>query len=173
MKTRILTLALLAIVTAVSPLRAATPPVPADKKAVLDRLRGKWRMEATVFKSEWTPEEHKLTGNDSAEWKHGGRILEWHGEASDGNTNLGVFLYDTVRQSYRHWFFGSNGAANETTGEWDAATKMLTWKGDLGNGQSITATYRFTGENTFESKVLVTGSDGKTYFHLEGKAVRQ
>ena len=58
-------------------------------------------------------------------------------------------------------------------GEWDATTKTLTWKGDLGNGLSITAVYRFTGENTFESKVLVTGADGKTYYHLEGKAVRQ
>lgn len=79
----------------------------------------------------------------------------------------------SIRSPPRHWFFGSNGAANETTGEWDAATKTLTWKGDLGGGLSITAAYRFTGKNAFESKVLVTGAGGKTYFHLEGKAVRQ
>jgi Protein of unknown function (DUF1579) len=172
MKTRIVILAFLATLAAL-PLRADTPPVPAEKRAILDQLRGKWRVDATVFKSEWVPEQHKLTGNDTAEWKLGGRILEWRGEASDGNSTIGVFLYDTVRQSFRHWFFGSNGAANETTGEWDAASKTLTWKGDLGNGLSIAATYRFTGENSFESKVLVTGADGKAYFHLEGKAVRQ
>jgi hypothetical protein len=172
MKTRILLTALAAL-TAALPLRAATPPVPAEKKAVLDQLRRKWRVEATVFKSEWVPEQHKVTGNDVAEWKLGGRVLEWRGESSDGNSAIGIFRLDTVWQGFRHWFFGSNGAANETIGEWDAAAKTLTWKGDLGNGLAITTTYRFTGENAFESKVLVASLDGKTYFHLEGTAVRQ
>jgi hypothetical protein len=173
MKTHILALAIVALFVAASPLHADTPPIPADKKAILDKLAGKWRGEGTVFKSEWVPAEQKVTGNDTAEWTLGGRVLEWRGDSSTGDKNLGLFTYDTVRQSFRHWFFSSTGAANETTGEWDAATKTLTWKGDLGGGKSITATYHFTSETTFESKILVTGTDGKTYFHMEAKAVRQ
>ena len=79
MKPSLLALAFLTGLIAGSPLRAE---LPAEQKKVLDQLRGKWRIEGTVHKSEAAPGERKLTDTDTAEWTLGGSYLESRGEDS-------------------------------------------------------------------------------------------
>ena len=169
---KFLPLAFVAAFIAIAPLRAE-PAAPPPELKILEQLVGKWHVEAIAHKTEWNAEERKITGDDSGAWTLGGRFLEWHGADSDKNTSLGLYTYDAQQRCYRHWWFGSGGFWNETTGQWDAATKTLTWKGTLPNGLAIAATYHFPSDGISEADVKVTDAGGNIYYYMTARGVRQ
>ena len=171
MKLHTIVFAFISSLVVIAPLHAEPAPPPELK--ALEQLTGKWRVEAVSHKAEWTPEDRKITGNDSGSWTLDGRFFEWRGADSDKNTSIGIYTYDEQQHCYRHWWFGSAGHWNETTGQWDAATKTFTWKGKLPTGLAIAATYHFPKDGISESDIRVTDDTGKLYFHMTARGVRQ
>src|SRR2546426_18095 len=81
--------------------------------------------------------------------------------------------YEPKKKEFRRWYFGSEGHASESSGQWDEDAKTLTWKGDLGDGITGVSKWRFSDKGTIDWSRVVKDKGGKVYSHVQGKATRQ
>jgi hypothetical protein len=164
------TLALAAVALCGSPAVPADPP-PSPEQQVLDRFLGNWKTTYTVPKAEWTPEARTGSATITFERVLGGAFLLERSEHADKSSGMIVRTYDAARKQYRGWGFLSDGQSNEGTGTWDARAKTFTWKVP-GPTFLTTARHTFTDDDTFAWDVVVTGTDGKALFRMEGTSTR-
>lgn len=147
------------------------PPKPPEMK-VLDRLVGKWESETISKPAEWTPKEVRGKQSITREWVLNGRYIQEKGGDAE-NPAICMFTYDSDKKAYRFWLFSGAGNAMELTGQWDEASKVMTWKGDMGNGITTSGPMRFIDDNTVEWQAIAKDAAGKVYHHMEGKVKRK
>jgi hypothetical protein len=146
--------------------------LPGEMK-VLARLVGKWNATAIAKPAVWTPKETRTTSKVTRTWVLDGHFLQDASEASDGTLGLSLFTYDPQRKAYRSWWFNSEGHTSQSTGEWDAASKTLSFKADAGEGLTSRGSMRFIDQDRHNFTVIITDEAGKVYFHGEWKVTRQ
>ena len=149
---------------------AADAPNSAEQK-VLDRMLGTWRIEATVFKTEWTPETKQVTGRSTFTRVLGGHFVQDQANEPPGE-HLALYTYDPQREAYRAWWFHWSGESIEFTGKWDGETRTLTWTAPAGEGRTVTGQHRFVGDDGAEWSIVVKDDAGKVFFRMEGKSTR-
>lgn len=134
---------------------------------------GKWDVEFTNRPSELSPAGRTSSGTMTAQWILDGRFLM-------GQTQLGTYSsiwvmgYDTNRKAYRSVRMGSDGAIEESRGEWDDAHKVFKWQ--IVNGDpGITRTWETQriDENTIETEILAKRADGTIHQDLTIHARRR
>jgi hypothetical protein len=149
---------------------ATGTPLPPEQKA-LENFIGKWRTTYTYLKAEWTPEETGGSAVMTDRWVLGGRFLQEQSEHADNASNMVMFTYDDKQRSYRAWWFGSNGQANESAGTWDPGARTFTW---TGNAQPVaTSHHRFVNGGAMEWDVLIKNDQGAALLQMEGKASKE
>jgi hypothetical protein len=148
-----------------------TKPVSPEQK-VLDQFLGDWRQSFTIFKTQWTPKEKRGTGTFSTTRILGGQFVQEAGEKADGNSHLTLYTYDEKQKAYRMWYFSSTGSGSDVAGQWDAATKSLVWKFDVGTQFKGTGTHRFANDDTVEFSTVIKDGSGELLFHRAGKSTR-
>ena len=160
-----------ALLAVAAPARAADPPIDSPEQKVLDKWVGSWRTTYKLPKAEWTPEEKTGTAELMTSRVVGGRFVQEQSEHSDKTSGSLIFTYDAQKKCYRGWWFSSAGHTGESSGEWDAVTKTMTW---TSKQEAITTTtnHRFVDDDNTEWAVLVKDGMGKVLFRMEGKSVR-
>ena len=149
----------------------AAPPIDSPEQKVLDKWVGSWRTTYKLPKSEWTPEEKTGTAVLTTSRVIGGRFVQEKSEHSDKTSGSLIFTYDAQRKAYRGWWFSSAGYTSESSGDWDAVTKTMTWTSRQ-DGNTTTTKHHFVDDDNTEWTVLVKDSNGKILFQMEGKSVR-
>jgi hypothetical protein len=149
----------------------SSAPLPEMKP--LERLVGTWKVEQIDL----VPEETRPANFVKRELVLGGRFVQEMGNFDDKGkpTFTGMYTYDSIRKTYRYWFFLSSGFYWEPTGTWDESSQTFTFKGRLGADatRTMTMTLRFSDEATFVFSLVTTGPGGEISYHSEGKCVRQ
>ena len=151
--------------------RAGEGPVKPPELKVLERLIGKWDSEVILKPAEWTPKEIRTKGTLTREWVLNDRFVQEKGGGPE-NPALCMFTYDSEKKAYRFWLFDSTGGALEQTGQWDEVSKIMTWKGSVGNGITTGGPMRFVDDNTIEWQAVAKDATGKVYLRMEGKVRR-
>jgi hypothetical protein len=144
-------LAATAFLCAVANLPAADPPAPSPEQQVLDRLLGSWRTDYKTQKAEWTPAEKQFSAELTSTRILGGTFVQEKGQHPEKVSSLTLYTYDTDRNCYRAWWFSSTGQTSESTGQWDADARTLTWTATTGAPYISTARHRFVNDDTVES----------------------
>src|SRR5262245_32675028 len=104
-----------------APCGAQEGPARPPELKVLDKLVGQWKDEMTCL----VPKEDKQTALYTNRWVLDGRFL-WSEGSSDGSAmDFQVMTYEPKKKEYRRWYFGSEGHASESTGQWDEDAKTL------------------------------------------------
>jgi len=149
---------------------AADAPNSAEKK-VLDRMLGTWRVEATIFQTEWSPETKQVAGRDVITRVLGGHFVQDQRVEPPGEY-LSLNTYDPQRKAYRAWLFHRSGESTQFTGTWDGQTQTLAWTAPVGEGRSVTIRSRFVSDDRTDGGVVTKDDAGKVYFRMEGKSTR-
>lgn len=139
---------------------------------VLEKLIGTWDSETIAKPAVWTPQEVRTKGTLTREWVLNRRFVQEKGGNSD-NPSICMFTYDSNKKAYRFWLFTATGNSLELTGQWNGATKTMTWKGDVGNGITTGGPMRFVDDDTIEWTAIARDREGKVYHHMEGKVKRR
>jgi Protein of unknown function (DUF1579) len=141
---------------------------------VLERFVGTWEVETKVVTSEGKPKDVQLKGVATVEWILGGRFLEFRIRSKPGPLeDLQLTTYDAAKKTYRHWYFSSEGVADESTGKWDEEGNTMTWKADFDDGKTLVNTIRFTDRDTQAWKLVVKDRANKVVTEMQGKMTRR
>lgn len=117
-------------------------------------------------------------GESHGEWIVDGRYLQvrWTLAADqDTPASSGTYLmtYDVKQKIYRQWHFNSDGFTGEATGEWDAATKTMTWTARNAPNRTITNKDRFPADGARQFAMTITDQSGNAVFEMSGRHQRQ
>ncbi len=136
---------------------------------ILDKLWGKWQYAVTIDSADATNEPLMLDAD--YRWALGGRFLVGR---YDGYVDGGLFQareilgYDSFRGEYRSvWVDNNTTAFTLSTGEYDARTKTLTFKGVQDNveknlrDEPFRFVYRFIDDDHFRIEVWRPDAAGK------------
>jgi hypothetical protein len=145
--------------------------VPPEMK-VLRRLVGSWKTNTLFKPAVWTPQETRGTGNVMRRWVLDGYYLQDTSVNSDGTESISLVTYDPDRKAYRSWWYNSEGRTTKAEGQWDDASATLTYRSDLGDGITARSSAHFLDNDRHEWEVVVTGADGKLYFHGQWHVTR-
>ena len=147
------------------------PDVPELKP--LDRFVGSWELDFVVKMGTGNT---KMKADVTTNWILCGRVIQHKFVWSPGDKHgLGLMTYDAEEKSYREWYFDSTGSVprSDRRGQWDEATKTLTWKGTSSNGITSTAVTRSIDNDTYEWSLVDKDRSGKVVFEMEAKAKRK
>jgi hypothetical protein len=151
--------------------KPAAPASPEHK--VLDRFAGTWDTEASFRRFGAGARDETFQGATTVDWTLGGRFLQWRGNHPGRLEDLQVVTYDPARKAYRHWYFSSEGIAEESTGQWNETTRTMTWRGDLPGGRTLVHEVCFPDRDTQEWKLAVKDAEGKVLVEGHGKLTRR
>lgn len=117
-------------------------------------------------------------GESRGEWIVDGRYVQvrWKIEAdADNPVTSGTYLmtYDAKQEAYRQWHFNSDGFTGEATGQWDAATKTMTWTARNSPNRTTTNKDRFPADGVRQFAMTITDQSGKAVFEMSGRHQRQ
>lgn len=153
--------------------RKQPAPKSAELKA-LDRFAGDWDTKTNLILAGGKPKDVKLKGSATIEWTLGDRFLQWKGSSAPGGfKDLQLITFDAGKKAYRHWYFSSEGIADESTGTWDEDARTMTWNADLDGGKTMVNVVRFTDADTQEWKLVVKDKAGQAVTELHGKMTRR
>ncbi len=140
---------------------------------VLDRLIGSWRYE--VVEGQANGDEKKSTATTVTKWSLQGQYIESRVTDSDGRqVALNLMTYDSEAGVYKAWAFYPNSPKPLLlTYRWNESKKTLTGDGDLGNGITLQATTRFTGNDRYEFTGTTKDASGNVLGEFNGKSVRK
>ncbi len=141
--------------------------------AELNRFKGTWDKQFTIYKSEWSPEEQTKSGTQTDGWILDDLHLQETGQDSDGIKYMTVYSYDIAAKTYRASVFQSNGNTWQMSGQWDAQTNAFTWTHELGDGVRMIGTYKFVTPDQFKFSYMAKGQENKELFRLEGTGTRR
>src|SRR5262249_8038294 len=113
--------------TGVSAGAEETRPAPASPELkVLDRVAGTWDTEASFRSFGEKPRDETFKGVTTIEWPLGGRFLQSRGSHPGRLEDLQMMTYDPIKKVYRHWYFSSEGVAEQSAGQWDDKKLTMT-----------------------------------------------
>ena len=92
--------------------------------------------------------------------------------ASHGNFCIWVSTYDERFRQYRKWRFGWRGVGQEAKGKWDDKTRTMTWRSDLGHGETSVETVRYLEDNTVKWSVITRDDSDDILLQMAGKYAR-
>jgi hypothetical protein len=140
--------------------------------AELNRFRGTWEKQFTIYKSEWSPEEQTKRGTQTNTWILDDKHLQETGQDSDGINYMTVYSYDVAAKAYRASVFQSNGNSWQMSGQWDAKSNAFTWTHELGDGTRMVGTYKFVTPNQFKFSYVAMAEKNRVLFRVEGTGTR-
>lgn len=146
--------------------------LPAELK-VLDRMIGDWNTVTVQKPAEWTPEGRRLTASVTREWILNGRFVMDTSIHSNGDESIAVMGYDPGQRAYRSWWFNSLGNRNDSRGQWNEASKTLTWETTLEDGRSMQSSVRFATPDQEIWRFQVTDAEGRVYLDMDITATRE
>jgi hypothetical protein len=149
----------------------AEPPRVSLEQKVLDKFVGDWRTTYKCPRSEWTPQETSGSAELNTARVVGGRYIQEKSEHDDNTSGSSILTYDEQRKCYRSWWFSSTGQMSESSGQWDAGSRTMTWTSTRDDVTSTTK-HRFVDNDNAEWSVAVKDSRGKIYLRIEGTGVR-
>lgn len=141
--------------------------------AELNRFKGTWEKQFTIYKSEWSPSEQTKSGTQTDAWILDDHHLQETGRDSDGMNYMTVYSYDVAAKVYRASVFQSNGNTWQKSGQWDAQSSAFTWTHELGDGIRMIGTYKFVTPDQFKFSYMAKGKENKELFRLEGTGTRR
>ena len=155
-----------------TPARAQKPgPLPAGARAVLDRFAGTWDVTLTVRR----PKAVVVSYTQTSAW-----VLDHHflrGETSvrpDGSHEVSMFGYEPTSRSYPVWIFFSSGfVAYLQRGEWDEASRTMSWKSVASDLIQYSSRCTFEGAATLRCATQVKDGKGGLALEQESVAVRR
>jgi hypothetical protein len=165
-------LAVTALLAVAPPIRSADPPAATPEQKVLDKWLGSWRSNYKLPKAEWTPEEKIGTAKLTCARVVGGQFVQEKAEHSDNTSSVLMLTYDAQKKCYRGWWFSSTGQTSESTGNWDADTKTMTWSSVGDPMFTTTVRHRFVNDDAVEWDVVVRDGAAKVFFRMAGKSAR-
>jgi len=166
------TASLVLLLTPIAGAAEAVPEKPAQLKA-LENFIGSWETEFVITdRSSGAPAQFLGKGAETMEWVLDGRFVQGKGQDAGGSASLMLFGWDADAKEYTAWHFSSNGVASRIRGQWSEPTKTFTWKGDLGNGNTMTGFTRFIDNDNREFQTAAKNSSGKVYFEMKAKLKR-
>jgi hypothetical protein len=146
-------------------------PLPAGARAVLDRFAGTWDVTLTVRR----PKPAVVTYMQTSAW-----VLDHHfvrGETAvrpDGSHEVSMFGYEPASRSYPLWIFFSSGfAAYLQRGEWDEASRTMSWKSAAADLIQFSSRCTFEGATTLRCSTQVKDGKGGLALEQESIAVRR
>jgi hypothetical protein len=132
---------------------------------ILRRFVGNWQGSTTG----WTPRRFRGPLTTSCESILGGRFTLTKVMASNGNSCIWVSTYDGTLREYRKWRFGWRGVGQEAKGKWDDKTRTMTWRSDLGHGDTSVETVRYLEDNTVKWSVVTRDDSDDILLQMAGK----
>jgi hypothetical protein len=140
---------------------------------VLNRMIGTWDTVSVQKPAEWTPAEVRSTATVTREWILNGRFVMDTSMHSNGDESLAIFGYDAGQKTYRSWWFNSLGHRNDSRGQWNEASKTLSYRTNLEDGKLARSSVRFVDADQEVWQFKVTDATGKVYFDMEITATRR
>ncbi len=140
---------------------------------VLDRFVGSWELDFVVKTGSGNT---KMKADVTTNWILRGRVIQHKFVWFPGDKHgLGILAYDAEEKAYREWYFDSTGSVPRGVrrGQWDEATKTLTWKGSSSNGITRTMVNRFIDNDTYEWSLVDKDRSGKVVFETGATAKRK
>ncbi len=135
---------------------------------ILHKFVGNWQGSTT----EWTPERFSGPLTTSCRSILGGQFTLTKVMASNGNGYISVSTYDGTFRGYRKWRFGWRGLGQEAEGTWDDKTRTMTWRSDLGHGETSVETVRYLEDKTVKWSVITRYDSGNIPLQMAGKYAR-
>ena len=173
MKTHLLTLALIVIVT--TTLLAQDVEPKSAELQVLDRYVGTWEETAITKPALWTPEQMTSTTTTTRKWILDGTMIENKGKWSPLDIAfLHLMTYDEANNEYRQWYFDKGNLGGQSSrGSWNEATQTFTFVGSLSNAVATKGQQHFIDDDTFTWTLIAKDESGKVVLDMEGKCVRK
>ena len=146
-------------------------------RSTLERLAGTWETTYVIHKDPRVIAASDQPSKHTTEWILDKHYLQETGTDYRGRQYLALYSYN---------FHGGNQGDEpfkcsimkseprpplEMLGKWNRETNTLIWKAHPGVGESITATYTFSGPDSY-TFVYEIEDDGKLIIHIVGSAKR-
>jgi hypothetical protein len=148
-----------------------TAALPSGARAVLDRFAGTWDVTLTVRR----PKPLVVSYTQTAAW-----ALDHHFIRSetairpDGSHELSMFGYEPTTRTYPLWVFFSSGfVAYLQRGEWDEASRTMSWKSTASDLIQFTSRCTFEDATTLRCATQVKDGKGGLALEQESVAVRR
>jgi hypothetical protein len=147
----------------------AGAPLTSAQRAVLDRFVGTWDVTATTKVPRLAP----VTSTFTWAWVLERRYLRGESSTkSDGSQEMQVLGHDAG--GYPLWVFSSSGLAFQLTrGEWDEATRTMSWKNAATDPVLYTTRCTFESATTLRCTGQVKNLAGKVVIDSESVALRR
>ena len=148
---------------------SADPAVP--ELLPLDLYAGRW--EAGI------PGRSHLKRIEVADWILNGSFLRqcWSTEGAEdvsGACGITLMTFDAARRTYLSWSFLGIRSVVQKEGEWDAATRTMTWTDQLADsGESVVTTTSFPKDGTSLWSIVEKDAKGRMVREVDGKSVRR
>ncbi len=142
------------------------PPIVGELTPLLKQLTGTWDTN-TELKVAGRP--INLKGQSVVTTAYGGTFLHMLGtNAADDRGVIELITFDPALKRYRLWLYDSAGVEVEWLGDYDAKTRTLAWKSDMGDGVKLAMNWKFTTDVGYLWDLTATSSEGKTVFEMKG-----
>ena len=158
-------------VTGLTDARAADDPLEPMKMRV-----GTWISKTTHKKAAWTPETKTFSGIETAKWALDKTFLQGAGEVKvDGVKSHWMWRYDENAKVHRFWYFDNKYAfpLGDSIGHWNAKSKIMTWKMDIGNGNRGSAIWKTIDKDHYSWSMKIYTAEGKLAMDVFGTATRK
>ena len=149
--------------------KAGPTPLTSAQRAVLDRFVGTWDVTATTQVPRLAPVKSTFTWA----WVLDRRYLRGESNTkSDGSQEMQVLGHDA--SGYPLWVFSSSGLAFQLArGEWDEATRTMSWKNAPTDPLLYTTRCTFESATTLRCSGQVKNLAGKLAIDSESVALRR
>ena len=148
-----------------------TPALPSGARAVLERFVGTWDVTVTVRR----PKPVVVSYTQTAAW-----VLDHHFVRSettirpDGGHEQSMFGYEPTSRAYPLWVFFSSGfVAYLQRGEWDEASRTMSWKSAASDLIQFSNRCTFDGAATLRCSTQVKDGKGGLALDQDSVAVRR
>ena len=148
---------------------AGPAPLTSTQRAVLDRFVGTWDVTATTKVPRLAP----VTSTFTWAWVLDRRFLRGESNIkSDGSQEMQVLGHDAG--GFPLWVFSSSGLAFQLArGEWDEATRTMSWKNAPTDPLLYATRCTFEGDTTLRCSGQVKSLAGKVAVDTESVALRR
>lgn len=136
---------------------------------------GTWKGKDVIKPTKSNPKELTWEVSLECKWMLGRQFVEEFGEVPANNHKHRYIVgYDATKKVYRDWLFMSDGTTMQSTGSWDAQTKTMTWKADIGDGSTVVGKTHFIDADAYEWTALGRDKSGKVFLdmHAERRRVK-
>ena len=152
---------------------AAPPTSKPAHVALLDHFAGEWTAEAAIKIGNQTDPPQTTKGTVNFHWTLNHTFLQADAKWSSGAQDLYLYGYDTLKNEYRLWHFGSNGQFVEYKGIWEEKNHSFTWASAPRNGVTAITKYKFEDDGSLSFGTTARNKDGETLLEIQGLLKRK